>query len=121
MSYTQQLEARVLELESVLHRVASEGTHELEPSAYVPDIHKWSRSIHRNPAAIENLAYSSSTSLFEPLTDVRNYGKHAVPGPEGDRQRRERLVQNAWKQRSLEILAQTPVSAQHFCDVGANS
>lgn len=55
-----------------------------------------------------------STSLFEPQVGGDETFPLLATSLEAISKRRERLVQNAWQQKSLEVLADTPVSSADY-------
>ena len=55
--------------------------------------------------------YPNSTSLFESHVGADETFSLLPATVEAPSKRRERLVQNAWQQKSQEVLAETPVSS----------
>lgn len=118
ISYTQKLEARVQELERAA--AGSQTTQSpstlprSEPSPRVPTFEGV------RPASRDAITYQSSTSFFELVT---GHGSSALPVTQISNHldsRRERLVENAEKQRSRELLAATPepfkfMLSNHWC------
>lgn len=115
LSYTQKLEARIKELERALpESKANQSPSFLSVSDQSPQ-NRVSAEFELNGRRA--ITYQSSTSFFEP---ANGYLAAAPALEESFASRRERLVQNAWKQRSLEILAETPepfhsMLSNHWC------
>lgn len=114
INYTQKLEARVQELEQALAGTQSTQSPSTlsrsETSPWVPSF-EGGRSASR-----ETVAYQSSTSFFELVTGHDSTAFPKTKTSSHIDSRRERLVENAEKQRSMEVLAATPEPFKSLLD-----
>ncbi|KAK5075715.1 hypothetical protein LTR70_008357 [Exophiala xenobiotica] len=124
LSYTTKLEKKVEELEAAL-RKAQQATQPLSalspvPSAASPLSSTADGTNHGFGAAFRGLGfdakgaitYHGSTSLFQ-LPSRPEEASAMMPVGEVN-SGKERLVQNAWEQRALEVLAETPEPFQYL-------
>ncbi|KAK5070615.1 hypothetical protein LTS08_004388 [Lithohypha guttulata] len=126
LSYTTKLERRVEELEAALRKaqVSAQVVPALSPSVSVTS--PTSYTGEGGSAAFRGLAFDArgavtfhgSTSLFQLPT--RPEETNTILPVNELHLTKERLVQNAWEQRSLEVLAETPQPFQfllstHWC------
>jgi hypothetical protein len=123
ISYTQTLEKRVKELELLLseqRRIESRSGAESPRNAASPAV---SAAVSALPGTFEGLklddrgkiTYHGATSFFQlptpsnELDGSSNDTLAAIPLSDAGESRRDRLVSNAWQQRALETLSETPV------------
>lgn len=127
LSYTNKLEKRVQELEAALRKAQqlSQATSAASPSASTSS--PPSGTGEGFGSAFRGLAfdakgaviYHGSASLFQ-LPSRPEENSAIVPLSEVNSSNKERLVHNAWEQRALEVLAETPEPFQfllstHWC------
>jgi hypothetical protein len=137
LSYTQTLENRVKELELLVSDLRNTSvTSSLKDSiefdqspqiSPIPDKTTISKPVSQPPQNFEGLklddkggiTYHGATSFFQlPTPSAQDESPNSDPleiaaGLEDGGSRRERLVNNAWQQRALETLSETPVRLQH--------
>ena len=125
LSYTRKLESRVVELEAALRRAQQSGGP-LSSSSPGPSV-----SSPQSSATVDNgttgfgaafrglafdakggITYHGSTSLFQ-LPSRQEENNSLVPRTDV-RTTNEQLVRNAWEQRALEVLAETPQPFQYL-------
>ena len=112
LSYTHGLEARVKELERSLRQSQASETSPSATKSTEPQSESTFDGLRLDASGA--ITYQSSTSFFRPATE-NVVGPLILPwNPKEVENRRNRLVQNAWQQRSLEILAQTPEPFQYM-------
>jgi hypothetical protein len=131
LSYTQKLEARVKELEDLVSQL------QMPPDGCIPTSSLPSyRATSQNALSLSEttmpellgtfeglkfddkggITYHGATSFFQlPTPTTQNDSSNATPWETSDDlyeggRRKERLVNNAWQQRALETLSETPVS-----------
>lgn len=128
MSYTKQLEARVAKLEDALSKARRDGDAELRKASSPSSVAESSSSAGARvkiEAEAEDLArafdglnvendgrvsFHGPTSLFHLPSGVANdttSESHYAKEVEG---RKERLINNAWRERAFEQMASMPVS-----------
>lgn len=115
LSYTHRLEARIQELESALKVAQASQVQAILPNQLLSSENDLIKSLERG-----STAYQNSTSFFQTAAL-----SPALPPPvpttsDEVESRKQRLVQNAWEQRSLEVLAETPepfsyMLSNHWC------
>lgn len=129
LSYTQQLEKRVKELEDHLENAQTKG-YVLSPASAAPSPSSTAtaEALPRTPAkrtysgatkglkvdAEGAVTYHGATSFFQlPTSDLNGavgaQDRGAFKILDGGNQRKEKLVNNAWHQRALEAFLETPV------------
>ncbi|KAH8586683.1 fungal-specific transcription factor domain-containing protein [Bisporella sp. PMI_857] len=125
LSYTQKLEARIKELEDLIDilQPSSVGNNdESRATSLTPG--SMSRTFQGLRVDHDGkITYHGATSFFQlPTTDSQNQA--TIENPSGSNheedQRKERLVNNAWQQRIMENLSETPEPFQfmlkaHWC------
>jgi hypothetical protein len=118
LSYTQRLEQKVAQLEAAL--AEARGTAIDSQDEHAPDV----QSSEANPRfpATENteslgtgsIAFNQSISLFQLPGGVRTLAVTREKVGQEIAATREMLVNNAWRERAFERLADTPVLCRYF-------
>lgn len=129
MSYTQRLERRIKDLEEQLaylskspssapvsspqsNSSATAGPSRERRLSKVQDDSNISRSFSGLKVDDKGrITYHGATSFFQLPGDQQSSRIETSAISETDREKRDRLVNNAWQQRALENLSETPVSA----------
>jgi hypothetical protein len=105
LSYTRRLEVRIQELESLLkHAQASSLGNSLIQLGANNDAEPAGEG---DGTGVES-TYQNSTSLLQSTVESSAFTSALASSPDAIETRKQRLIQNAWRQRSLEILSETP-------------
>lgn len=111
LSYAHHLEARLRDLETALEQ--AQASHPCSVPSEPVEHHAENSSIGWSTDARGSII-QGSTSFFQPATAYVGVPPSLPTASSEVESRRERLVQNAWEQRSLEIFAETPEPFQYM-------
>jgi hypothetical protein len=116
LSYTQRLEKRVAELESLLATSQPEASTSTITQAVSPQQSTIATTTFTPESADaaknkdDHVAFHGSTSLFQLPGSVRARVTDKDAEQQEDGSKRESLLNNAWRERAFEKLATTPVN-----------
>ncbi|KAK2732011.1 hypothetical protein FQN55_004272 [Onygenales sp. PD_40] len=144
LSYTKTLEARIAELEAALAKARNDTTNEEEdgPAEHAPqveDIRKSKESARTSPQNLSGsdaevslelardieglkvgddgrISFHGPTSLFQLPSGLAREQSSPLPAVSELEGRKERLINNAWRERAFEQLATIPEPFQYLLD-----